>query len=963
MGILESLVTGVGTAVAKGTLKRWLKDMPEIQGASGALIDILTKGVKDLIGRRRGARQFEDIAEKVAQDIYDLLKFIGVDLSEAEKLEVVKAAGNLVGQCVDSPAFGASLLAKNSLQPGELCKWFREQDVSRSASSTQHWSDRQELLYERVLFESSQYIIDLAGQLPGFTEKTLAEVLQRQDHITGKADQILEEVRRIRARITQESTTEAAFEEKYRRAVIRELDELQLFGVDLAQTSKRYQMSVAYVTLLVERQLQAQEREFDSRPEDLAGEESAADLPEEEEELDDRETVPVDLALASSERLFVRGPAGSGKTTLLQWIAVMTASQLLEDELATWNERIPFFIRLRQFAKKALPRPSEFPTLIDPVTLETPPEGWAARVLDSGRALVLIDGLDEMPQENREEVREWIDDLIGGFPRATFVLTSRPYAAEEGWLTAEGFTDAELQDMSMKDVRTFVQHWHDAVSTSLQTPEDRADLESLCQALQETIRSNRSLQRLATSPLLCAMLCALHRERVQNLPGDRIELYRACIEMFFRRDTERKIDLGDYPNVGNRQKITALGDLGLWLIRNDLTMASQQQVDTRLEQSLRAMGSSVEGITGAHLRRLCVERSGILRQPEPDRIDFPHRTFQEYLAAQAALREGCAGELVTNAHRDQWREVLILAAGLGNEAQAEQIVLGIIERGDNEKSIRAALYLLATVCHETVVRFPEGSSASATVKKKLQTIIPPKNITSARELAQAGDLVVPYLGYNERWRAASAAACVRTLALVGGDAAYAAIAKYRGDSRAFIWQEIVYSWHQASDLESLKRAFAEASVHPMGPKILHLPGRKVDDLSPIENLINLTDLNLYGTQVNDLTPVASLANLSGLNLGNTLITDLCPLANLTNLRYLSLYQTQISDLSPLSNLHNLTVLDIDDTEVADLAPLAGLSALERLYLRNTNVTDRGPLADLPNLRVYGPKAPYPRQGS
>ena len=44
----------------------------------------------------------------------------------------------------------------------------------------------------------------------------------------------------------------ARFEEDYRRAVIRKLDELELFGVDAPATSRRHRLSIAYITLSVE---------------------------------------------------------------------------------------------------------------------------------------------------------------------------------------------------------------------------------------------------------------------------------------------------------------------------------------------------------------------------------------------------------------------------------------------------------------------------------------------------------------------------------------------------------------------------------------------------------------------------------------------------------------------------------------------------------------------------------------
>lgn len=65
--------------------------------------------------------------------------------------------------------------------------------------------------------------------------------------------------------------------------------------------------------------------------------------------------------------------------------------------------------------------------------------------------------------------------------------------------------------------------------------------------------------------------------------------------------------------------------------------------------------------SGSGVRRLFVERAGIIREPVAGQIDFTHRTFQEFLAAKAAVDEMDTGLLVENADDDQWREVIISA--------------------------------------------------------------------------------------------------------------------------------------------------------------------------------------------------------------------------------------------------------------------------------------------------------------
>ena len=56
--------------------------------------------------------------------------------------------------------------------------------------------------------------------------------------------------------------------------------------------------------------------------------------------------------------------------------------------------------------------------------------------------------------------------------------------------------------------------------------------------------ADRHLRALTVSPLLCALVCALNRERRTQLPRDRMEIYEAALDMLLeRRDRERGVEL------------------------------------------------------------------------------------------------------------------------------------------------------------------------------------------------------------------------------------------------------------------------------------------------------------------------------------------------------------------------------------------------------------------------------------
>ena len=138
---------------------------------------------------------------------------------------------------------------------------------------------------------------------------------------------------------------------------------------------------------------------------------------------------------------------------------------------------------------------------------------------------------------------------------------------------------------------------------------------------------------------------------------------------------------------------------------------------------------------------------------------------------------------------------------------------------------------------------------------------------------------------------------------------------------------------------------------------------RISDLTPLENLTNLTILHLQCNAVSDPTPLRNLRNLKWLSLEENKVTDIAPLADLTNLEQLYLHNhyyspewagdNRISDLTPLENLTNLTILDLGLNGVSNLFPLRNLRNLRGLSLEENKITDIAPLADLTNLeRLY-----------
>lgn len=123
---------------------------------------------------------------------------------------------------------------------------------------------------------------------------------------------------------------------------------------------------------------------------------------------------------------------------------------------------------------------------------------------------------------------------------------------------------------------------------------------------------------------------------------------------------------------------------------------------------------------------------------------------------------------------------------------------------------------------------------------------------------------------------------------------------------------------------------------------LNLRKKKVDDISQIMGLDELTDLvflDLSENQITEITGLSNLKNLRELSLSYNRITEIKGLENLVNLKILRLERNQINEISGLENLVNLGHLGLSNNNITELKGLENLLNLNSLYLFHNPVFD------------------------
>lgn len=847
--------------------------------------------------------------------------------------------------------------------------------------SDEHFNAEEAELYNHIMLESCKHLIDYFSRRPEFQARTLVEQSQRLGTLLD--------------RTPDSNLLHRDFERRYKGGLVRLSDRVKLFGLGLPSSQQSYKLSTAYVSLSV------------SEDSLSTGEHSRTST------TSMSSSIGLDDVLASNKRIILEGPAGAGKTTLLTHLALHICKGDLPSQLASWGEAVPFLLRLRSFYRNGqlmLPQPQGFVSAtIPPISLE--PDGWTDSLLDEGRGVVLIDGIDEVPMALRQQVLNWLEQLVNYYPNSHFLATSRPIALDAGqneFLKSLNFTPARIEPMTPAQVDSFIDRWHDAAGEATQA---EGSLKDRAAALKAALLRRRVLSRLASNPLMCAMLCALNRNHNSSLPLGRIALYRAALAMLLgRRDLERMIPVGEIQLTEDQAQVL-LSQIALWMTLNgrrtiskDEALRSMQEVLPRLRVDYGVSDVPQPEKVLRYLR----ERSGMLQEPEVDSLEFRHSSFQDYFAASELIRRGYVQHIIRNADDPLYHDIVIMAVGQtqGDANRQYEVLGGLIARARNATNrllltshpasadirLSRSLWLLAAASIADVELVAPDLEQQILAQTK--ELLPPADVDEAESVAGAGEFVIDLLmGIAMRNDLASQQICgiVRVASLMEGDSAFTLLKMFRDHPNQSVQAQIVDGWFRSRSperyveeilrygpLDSVEVRVTDPSFIKLLPRVTGL--KRLDiacstqgvDLSSLALLTELVSLDISDTDITDVCVLSPLKKLETLALKSTRIWDLSPLADFRELRAVNLAKTPTMSLEWASRLRNLTALDISDTLVNDLGAINSLSKMETLdasgslilnieavqhfahlrflYIERTKVADLSPVVSLTELR-------------
>jgi len=410
-----------------------------------------------------------------------------------------------------------------------------------------------------------------------------------------------------------------------------------------------------------------------------------------ERPLDDalsRHSYSLDELLGRHARLAIVGSPGSGKTTLLAYLTLTFARNLAKTGLSLKTKLLPILVPLRRL-NPATGLPSFLADFYRQRGLRFQADFFSSQ-LRAGNCLVLLDGLDEVADENeRRAMAEWVDELVTIYPKNRFVVTSRP----AGYVTApltNGFSIYAIRDFEMSDVEQFVRNWYLAVEIAAQGEDNSTTRERAAELAGEliaTIRNSKAIRKLAVNPLLVSIIALVHRYRA-HLPERTVELYGECVDVLLGHWDEAKGLVGRW-TAEQKRAILQIVAFEMYVRRaRELRRAELVKL---LSEKLPSVGRRSDEATDFldEIR----ERSGLLVETAAGLYAFSIPLFQEYLTAKyLAQRQDGHNVLLEHLSDEWWHTIVLLYSGLRDATPIVESLL--MQQGEN----RLASLLLAGQC-------------------------------------------------------------------------------------------------------------------------------------------------------------------------------------------------------------------------------------------------------------------------
>lgn len=345
------------------------------------------------------------------------------------------------------------------------------------------------------------------------------------------------------------------------------------------------------------------------------------------------------------KNLYILGKPGAGKTTFLKYITIQAARHRVVN-------RLPIFVQLHDWVQTWI-RHSDIDLLafisqrFDICGFPNAEE-FVENLFNTGRALVLFDGLDEVKQEEgqRAFLSGLLQDFVNKYGRVQTLITCRIAADEYAF---HGFRTVEVADFNEKQVESYAKKWF------ISKPEK---LDLFLAELRKP--QHRGVRELCNTPLLLSMICLAFDDNLY-LGESRIEIYENALDALLRRwdaSRNRQRDAIFYGKLRPPLKLQILATVAAKTFERNEYFMRQRDLEAELIELLSHLPTSPHKteIDGLCVLKAIEAQHSLLIEQATAIYSFSHLTIQEYLTAYYIKENHRTSILLEHLHDNRWRE-------------------------------------------------------------------------------------------------------------------------------------------------------------------------------------------------------------------------------------------------------------------------------------------------------------------
>ncbi|MBW4471158.1 MAG: NACHT domain-containing protein [Stenomitos rutilans HA7619-LM2] len=350
--------------------------------------------------------------------------------------------------------------------------------------------------------------------------------------------------------------------------------------------------------------------------------------------------------------LMVLGQPGAGKSTFLRRIGL---EALKRDGSGYRHNCIPVFLELKRFntgtvdIEQAIAREFETCNFPDPARS-------TKRLLEDGKLLVLLDGLDEVPTQQMDQAITQIQDFCDRYSQNRFIASCRTAAYRSRF---RQFVDVIMADFDDEQIQQFMTNWFRSKD------DQQLGVAQKCWNLLQQ-PGYASTRELAQTPLLLTFLCLVFDD-AQTFPKQRAILYKDALDVLLKRwASEKRIQRDPiYQDLTLPLEEMMLAEIAYTGFVNDRLFFQKRDVVEQICTVLINNLNAPQHLDGDAVLDAIQIQQGILVERARNVLSFSHLTLQEYLTAQHIADNNLVAQLVADHLCDRrWREVFLLIAGL-----------------------------------------------------------------------------------------------------------------------------------------------------------------------------------------------------------------------------------------------------------------------------------------------------------